>query len=296
MNEKVFMNEKVKNILVTGGAGFIGTNLCRRLADIGHNVISLDNYFTGSKANHLPKVKYYVGHTKDIAQIIFEKIDIVFHLGEYARVEKSFTEPDVVWDLNVLGTFAVAEFCRKNKATLIYAGSSTKFADNGFGRKQSPYAYSKTINSEFIKNYGDWYGLDYAITYFYNVYGPGERSNNYGTVIEIFKQQYLAGKPLTVVSPGTQERIFTHVDDIVDGLLLIGEKGSGDDFGLGMEKVYTVLEIAQMFNSEIIMLPERQGNRQSAYLDTTKSNALGWRAKKDVADYIEEIVKTRKTK
>jgi len=290
------MKEGVKNILVTGGAGFIGTNLCRRLVEYGNNVISLDNYFTGSRSNHLPSVKYYIGHTKDIAQIIFEKIDVVFHLGEYARVEKSFTEPNVVWDLNVIGTFAVAEFCRKNNVTLIYAGSSTKFADNGLGRKQSPYAYSKTINSELVKNYGNWYGLDYAVAYFYNVYGPGERSDEYGTLIEIFKQKYLAGQPLTVVSPGTQERIFTHVDDIVDGLLLIGEKGSGDDFGLGAEKVYTVLEIAKMFNTEILMLPERQGNRQSAQLDTTKSNTLGWRAKKDVADYIKEIIKMKEQK
>lgn len=287
------MNKYNKNILVTGGAGFIGTNLCRQLVEKGYNVISLDNYFTGSKDNHLPQVKYYIGHTKNIAQIIFEKIDIVFHLGEYSRVEKSLFEPEVVWDLNIEGTFAVVEYCRKNKIKLIYAGSSTKFSDNGLGRHQSPYAHSKLINSELIKNYGSWYGLDYAIAYFYNVYGPHERNNEYGTLIEIFKQQYLNKQPLTVVSPGTQQRIFTHVDDIVNGLILINDEGSGDDFGLGADNSYSVLEIAKMFETEIIMLPERPGNRFDAKLDKTKSIELGWHAKKNIVDYIQEIKKTK---
>jgi UDP-glucose 4-epimerase len=214
----------------------------------------------------------------------------VYHLGEYSRVEVSLTEPDVVWDANMNGTFGVLEFWRKRKPKLVYAGSSTKFADGGLARDQSPYAFTKATNTELIRDYAAWYGLPYAITYFYNVYGPGERAGKYGTVIEIFRQKHANAEPLTVVAPGTQKRIFTHVDDIVDGLMMVGERGDGDEFGLGAEKEYSVLDIARMFGGEISMLPERPGNRMNATLDTTKSHAIGWKAAHDVKDYIASIV------
>ena len=104
-------------------------------------------------------------------------------------MEKSLTEPALVWDLNVAGTFGVLEFWREKKCKLVYAGSSTKFADGGLGRDQSPYAWSKAANTELVRNYGAWYSLPHAVTYFYNVYGPGERSGAYGTVVEIFNQK-----------------------------------------------------------------------------------------------------------
>ena len=278
-----------KTILVTGGAGFIGTHLVRRLVSEGHRVISLDNYFTGSRENHVEGAEYREGHTKDIEALIPETPDLVFHLGEYSRTEQSLEEPALVWDLNAAGTAAVLEFCRKKGPKLIYAGSSTKFADGGMGRDQSPYAWTKASNTELVRNYGEWYNIPFAITYFYNVYGPGERTGTYGTLIEIFKQQHLSGAPLTVRLPGTQERIFTHVDDIVDGLILIAEKGKGDEFGLGAEESYSILEVAKMFGGDITMLPERKGNRSSAKLDATKSHALGWKAKRKLLEYIKDI-------
>src|SRR3989344_6414655 len=213
---------KQKTILVTGGAGFVGTHLCRRLLKEGHAVISLDNYFTGSLDNHIAGVDYREGHTKDIEKHIPETPDIIYHLGEYSRVEKSFEDVETVWDLNQFGTFAVLEFCRRRQSKLVYAGSSTKFGDSGFGRDQSPYSWAKASMTDLVKNYGEWFGLRYAITYFYNVYGPGERSDAFGTVVEIFKQQHMRGLSLSVVAPGTQERIFTHVNDIVRALLLVG--------------------------------------------------------------------------
>ncbi len=240
------MSEK-KTILVTGGAGFIGTHLCRRLVALGYRVISLDNYFTGTNANHVPGVVYVEGHTKDIATLITQKPDLIYHLGEYSRVEISLKEPELVWDLNVAGTFAVLEFWRKGGSKLVYAGSSTKFCDGGLGRDQTPYAWTKATNTELVENYGSWYKLPYAITYFYNVYGPGERAGSYGTVVEIFKQKFLRGEALGVVTPGTQKRNFTHVDDIVDGLVVVGEKGEGDDFGIGSESEYSILDLAKLF-------------------------------------------------
>ncbi len=280
----------MQTILVTGGAGFVGSALCRRLQADGHTVISLDDYFTGSKDTHVEGVEYREGHTKDIERHVPEPVDLVYHLGEYSRVEISFKEPSVVWDLNIAGTFGVLEFWRKRRMKLVYAGSSTKFADGGMGRDQSPYAWTKASNTELVRNYGQWYQLPYAITYFYNVYGPGERAGSYGTVIEIFKQKMLKGEPLGVNAPGTQKRNFTHIDDIIDGLLLVGRRGEGDEFGLGAEDSYSILDVAHMFGGTIEMRPEVAGNRMTALLDTTKSRALGWSATKKLPEYITSII------
>ena len=283
-----------KTILVTGGAGFIGSNLIETMIkNFPFRVISLDNYSTGRKENHIPGANYIEGDTQNIDKLISEKIDLVYHLGEYSRVEKSFDDMEAVWNSNIFGTFAVLEFCRKNNIKVIYAGSSTKFGDGGLGRDQSPYAWTKAANTELVKNYGNWFGLPYAIAYFYNVYGPREISSGpYATVLGIFKEQFRAGKPLTVVLPGTQKRNFTHVSDIVRGLILAGEKGRGDDYGLGYERDYSILEIAKMFGGEIKMLPERKGNRMISSIDLAKSSEeLGWKAEEDVKRHIEKFVK-----
>jgi UDP-glucose 4-epimerase len=280
---------KEKLIVVTGGAGFVGSHLCERLFREGNRVISLDNYFTGTPDNHIEGVDYRTGHTKDIEVLIPETPDIVFHLGEYARTEKSFEDIELVWDLNKTGTFAVLEFCRRKGAKLVYAGSSTKFADNGEGRDQSPYAWMKATNTELVNNYAKWFGLEYAITYFYNVYGPREMSGPYGTLIRIFTELYRNGDPLTVTSPGTQERNFTHVFDIVSGLLLVAEKGRGDGYGIGAEEAYSVLQVAELFGGEIIMMPERMGNRRHGGVENTQVKDLGWRQEHTLPVYIEEV-------
>ncbi len=281
----------MKTIVVTGGAGFIGSNLIEQLVkDPKNKVYSLDNYSTGSKANHIKGATYIKGETSEIAKMVKIKPDLVFHLGEYARVEKSFEDIKTVWRSNKDGTFAVLEFCRKHEAKLVYAGSSTKFGDGGLGRDQSPYAWTKASNTELVRNYGAWFCLKYAITYFYNVYGPRELSGAYGTVIEIFRQCILRGETLKVVSPGTQRRLFTNVNDIVRGLILVGEKGRGDGYGLGAEEEYSILEIAKIFGGKVEMLPERQGNRVTSSLDLSRSrDELGWRAEKSIKNYIQEF-------
>src|SRR3989338_6466982 len=248
-----------QTIVVTGGAGFVGSHLCRRLTGKGNHIISLDNYFAGTEKNHVAGDEYRRGHTKDIAALIPEKPNNIYHLGEYSRVEQSVLEPDIVHDLNIVGTEAVIKFWKEQHCKLVYAGSSTKFGDSGAARHTSPYASSKAENSERVKETGEREKLPYAITYFYNVYGPRERSGVYGTVIEHFKRMYLSGAPCAVVKPGTQERNFTHVDDIVDGLLLAGEKGQGDEYGLGNESAYSIFDVANLFGfgEDIVMFPER---------------------------------------
>ncbi len=282
---------KKKLILVTGGAGFVGSHLCERLFLDGHRVISLDNYFTGSRENHVTGVEYRSGHTKDIAMHVPEKPDLLYHLGEYPRVEQSFDDIEFVMDSNVVGTKAVLEFARTRTCKFVYAGSSTKFADGGIGKDQSPYAWTKASNTELTKNYGEWFALDYAITYFYNVYGPRERGDSKsGTLIGIFKELYEKGAPLPVRSPGTQRRNFTHVSDIVDGLVLVGERGSGDEYGLGHPDSYSVLEVAKLFGGETTVLEERPGNRMNSQADVRRAEMeLRWKPKYNLPDYIREI-------
>lgn len=282
---------KQKTILVTGGAGFIGTHLCRRLLSEGHQVHSLDNYSTGSKANHVSGVVYLEGDTKDIAIKVQEVPYTIYHLGEYSRVEQSFDDVARVLESNVVGTHAVLEFAREHGCKLIYAGSSTKFADAGIGRDQSPYAWTKASNTELVRNYGEWFGLKYAITYFYNVYGPGERGDSQsGTVIGIFGDLYKKGEPLAVRLPGTQRRNFTHIEDIIEGIVLVGARGEGDEYGLGHPDSYSILEVAEMFGGERIMLPERPGNRMNSKADVRRAELeLGWKPKKNLPEYIKEI-------
>ncbi len=292
INMKKSEIKKIKTILVTGGAGFIGSNLIEQLVkDKKNRVISLDNYFTGKKENHILGAEYREGHTKDIEKYVPETPDIIYHLGEYSRVEKSFDDIELVWDLNKVGTFAVLEFCRKRNVKIVYAGSSTKFGDGGLGRDQSPYAWTKASNTELVRNYRLWFNLPYAITYFYNVYGPREISTgSYATVIGIFKELYKHRKPLTVVSPGTQARNFTHVDDIVSGLVLVGNDGEGDNFGIGSEIKYSILDVARMFDTKIVIISERKGNRMYSDIDTEKIKSLGWKSKNDIVAHIKEFI------
>lgn len=289
--------ENKKTILVTGGAGFIGSHLIEKLVKEKNNkVISLDNYFNGSIDNHIKGAEYIKGETKDIEKLIKQKPDIIFHLGEYSRVLTSFDDIDLVWRLNVLGTFKVLEFCKKNNIRLIYAGSSTKFGefDNlEDGQNQTPYAYFKSTNTDLVNNYGKWFNLNYAITYFYNVYGGREiKEGKYATLIGIFSKKYKNKEPLTVTLPGTQKRSFTHVDDTVNGLILVGEKGKGDGYCIGSSETYSILGIAKFFGGEIIMTPQKRGDRKFSKINLSKMQELKWSAEKSIKNHIKSIKNT----
>jgi UDP-glucose 4-epimerase len=281
----------MKKILVTGGAGFVGSHLCERLAqDSNNDVYSLDNYFTGSKDNHVPNVTYIEGSTEDISELIGFSPDMVYHLGEYSRVEQSFDDIEKVWKFNKNGIFAVLEFVRKHGCKILYAGSSTKYGDGGAGRCASPYAWTKASNTELVQNYGTWFNVPYAITYFYNVYGNREiQTGKYATLIALFKERMINGEALTVVKPGTQKRNFTHIDDIIDGLILVGDNGFGDEFGIGSPEAFTIKEIAEMFDGEIEMLPARKGNRMTAEVISAKTEALGWKPTRNIKSYINTL-------
>ena len=280
----------MKTILVTGGAGFIGSNLCRHLRDLGNNVTSLDNYFTGTENNHVQGVKYLNASTIDIASVVKERPDIVYHLGEYSRVEQSFNDFKRLQEYNMTGTRAVIDYCAKHSAKIIYAGSSTKFAQKAEGDVEAPYTWCKRMNTEYVMRYSEWFGLDYAVVYFYNVYGQNEISvGKYATLIARYTKQMREGRPLTVVAPGTQRRNFTHIDDIVSGLELVGNFGSGDLYGIGSEQKYSIDQVATMFGGAKEILPERPGNRLDAALHTDRIKELGWRCNVRLSDYIDNL-------
>ncbi|HEU4996244.1 MAG TPA: NAD-dependent epimerase/dehydratase family protein [Gemmatimonadaceae bacterium] len=283
---------KQRIILVTGGAGHVGSHVIELLlADPRNRVISLDNYFNGSVENHIDGAEYREGHTKHIDRLVPETPDLVYHLGEYARIAPSFDDVEQVFDMNIVGTFAVAEFCRLRKVgKLVYAASSTKFAIEGDGRHQNPYSYTKAANVDLINDYGRWYGVPYAICYFYNAFGPRERGGGkYSTVIAKFEQQYLKGEPLTVVRPGSQKRAFTHVKDLARGIILTGEKGKGDGYALGQTKSYSITEIAKAFGGPIKYIQGYPG-RERARNPIKARRELGWKPTVDVMKYIKEFV------
>jgi UDP-glucose 4-epimerase len=285
------MSRKV--ILVTGGAGHVGSHVIEQLvADRTHHVISLDNYFNGRPDNHIAGAEYRRGHTKDVAKLVPETPDLVYHLGEYARIAPSFQDVTDVYDMNMLGTFEVVEFCRTRRVPkLVYAASSTKFAIEGNGRHQNPYSFTKATNVDLINDYGAWYGLPHAICYFYNAYGPRERGDGlYATVIARFQEAYLRGEPLPVVRPGTQRRAFTYVEDLARGLILAGNRGSGDGYAFGASASHSILEIAEAFGGPIQMVDGYAG-RQESENDPTRAVELGWKPTMDVMQYIRNFVR-----
>lgn len=284
---------EIKNILVTGGAGFVGSNLIKKLKSQNHNITSIDNYISGKKENHIPGVTYYNIDTKDFKLIESKigKIDEVYHLGEYSRIHPSFDEYEQVWGCNVLGTFEVINFCLKNNIKVVYAGSSTKFAFEGINH--SPYSFSKGINVELIKNFGKWFGLKYSICYFYNVFGPGYDSSpvkGFESVISVFEKQYKSNQPLTVSGDGSQKRMFTYVEDIVDGLIKSFDYPKNEEFELGNPKLYTILEVAKMFSNNIIFVEKRKGDRDNSVMSQYNAQKLlNWAPTMDIEEWINKI-------
>ena len=301
----------MNKVLITGGAGFVGTALIRKLIRKYKNIeiVSIDNYSSGYKRNHVKskKVKYF---NKDTQTLIPKKFvvdgtkmdyadsfepDVVFHFGEFSRIVTSFNSFDKCWDYNMQGTKMVLDYCVAKKAKLIYSASSSKFGNDGKDENLSPYAWMKAKMVELIKNYADWFELKYEITYFYNAYGPGQvRTGDYATVIGIFEEQYANGEPLTVVEPGNQSRDFTHINDIVSGVVLAAEKGRQDEYPLGTATSHKIIDVAKMFNHKHIMIPERRGERfYGKAIPSLTYQHLGWSAKIKLEDYIKKIVDAR---
>ena len=286
----VFQNKK---ILITGGAGFIGSHLADKLTEVSCEVTSLDNYLSGRRDNHNPKVSYINGDVLNINNILnTKKFDYIFHFGEYSRVEKSLSEPNVALS-NIYKTFSsILQYWHTSGAKLIYSGSSTKFSNKGNGRHLSPYTATKSLNTELLIDYAKWYQLPFAIVYFYNVYGGRElRTGNYATVIGKYKE-YVYNKctRLPVTLPGTQKRNFTHIDDIINGIILAAKDGTGDGYGIGAEESYSIIDLCKSFKCEPDFQPSSPANRMDGELRTTKIKKLGWKQMHNLEAHISSFL------
>ena len=264
-------------IIVTGGAGFVGSNLIELLLKKTKlNIISLDNYSSGKKTNHIlnSRVKYIKGDTSNISKILNKKkkfINSIFHFGEFARIYQSFKKLNQCLDYNTIGTNSVIKFCLVNKIKLIYSATSATMGNNGRDKDLSPYAFTKQKNLELLNNLKIWFNFKFEIIYFYNVYGPRQiKKGEMATVIGIFLEHYKNNKPLPVVRPGSQTRRFTHINDTVEICYQAWKKNLSKHYSISNKKSWTILEVAKMFNTKIKYLPARKGERYASVL--TKLN------------------------
>ena len=294
----------MKNIIVvTGGAGFVGVNLISfLLKNSNHQILSIDNYSSGSKKNHIKnkRVKYIKGNTKNISHILnskIKKISVIFHFGEFSRIYQSFLNMDKCIDSNTVGSHAVFNFCLNNKIKLIYSATSASLGNKGRDKDLSPYAFTKSINLELLENLKKWFKMKYEIIYFYNVYGPNQISKGkMATVIGIFEDAYMKKKPLTVVKPGTQSRKFTHIDDTVKVCFDSWKKNKCRHYSISSKKDYTILEVAKLFGSKIKMLPPRNGERYASALTNMNLSNKVYKTfgRIDLKEYVQNFKKDLK--
>ena len=295
-----------KNIIViTGGAGFVGSNLIRYfLKKTNYKVLSVDNYSSGSKKNHIrnKKVKYINGDTKNISFILNrkkKKINSIFHFGEFSRIYQSFKKMNQCIDSNSIGTHEVFNFCLKNNIKLIYSATSASLGNDGKDKNLSPYSFTKAKNLELLENLNKWFGMKFEVIYFYNVYGPGHVcTGDMATVIGIFEYHYKRNKPLPVVQPGTQSRRFTHIDDTIKVCFQAWQKNKCRHYSITSKKSYTIIETEKLFKSKIKFLDPRPGERYASALTKMNLSNKVYRVygKIVLKDYIQNFIKNCKKK
>ena len=282
----------MRKILVTGGAGFIGSNLIHELVSQGYEVTSIDDYSAGLKKNEVEGAEY-INLDIDMVDNLDNNFDICFHLAAKSRVQPSFSDPTEYFRVNVNGTMKIMEWAKNNKVKVVYAGSSSRHHDPS----DSPYAMYKFLGEEVCKLYKNSYSVDMEIARFYNVYGPNESLDEiHGNVIGIWQTKVKKGLPLPIVGDGNQRRDFTHVLDIVDGLIKIAlsNKVHEDAWELGTGINYSVNELYEMFNNKFkcnrINIPDQKGNYKLTLRENDDLiNQLGWSPKDRLKQHIDNL-------
>ena len=294
-----------KYIVITGGAGFVGSNLIKLLIKATNlKIISLDNYSTGTIKNHIKsnRVIYIKGDSKDIKiklKKFKKKINSVFHFGEFSRIFQSFNNFNECYESNSIGSKEVFKFCLDNKIKLIYSATSASLGKGGNDKNLSPYAFTKSKNLELLENLKKWFKLKFEIIYFYNVYGVNQiETGDMATVIGIFQNQYRNNKPLTIVKPGTQTRRFTHISDTVNICYKAWKLNKCKHYSISHKESYSILNVAKMFNTRVKFLPQRPGERYaSALTNMSFENKVNKHyGKINLKDYITSFIKSEKKK
>ena len=289
---------KKNRIVITGGTGFVGTNLINLfLKKTKYKIISIDNYSSGLKKNHIKnkRINYIKADTKNISQILKnpKSINSIFHFGEFARIYQSFVKMNECINSNSVGTNAVFNYCLENGIKLIYSATSASLGNRGNDKDLSPYAFTKAKNLELLENLKKWFNFKYEVIYFYNVYGPYQISKGaMGTVIGIFEDHYKSKKPLPIVKPGTQTRRFTHIDDTVEICYKAWKKNLCRHYSIANHKSYSILDVARMFGGKIRYLPTRPGERYASALTNMNLSNKVYKhfGKIDLRKYIKNIV------
>jgi UDP-glucose 4-epimerase len=287
-------------IVVTGGAGFIGSNLIESLLEkTKYKIISIDNYSSGTKKNHInnKRVHYLKANTVDISRhlkYVKKKIHSIFHFGEFARIYQSFKKFDECFKSNSIGSNAVFKFSLDNDIKLIYSATSASLGNKGNDKNLSPYAFSKSKNLELLENLRKWFNFRFEVIYFYNVYGPRQiKVGDLATVVGIFEDQYKKNKPLTIVKPGTQTRRFTHIDDTINTCIEAWRKNKCSHYSISHKKPYSIKDLAKMFKTKITYLKPRLGERYSSALTKISNNRkiINKYGKIDLKDYVTSFIK-----
>jgi UDP-glucose 4-epimerase len=281
------------NIVITGGLGFIGINLTKRLLESGHKIIVIDDYSVGKVENQIEGVRYLPMNVEQIEYIRGDEVDLCFHLAALSRIQPSFEAPSEFFRVNVSGTEAVCEWARKWGVKVVYSGSSSQWHDPF----QSPYAMYKKLGEDVCKMYKKVFGTNIEIARFYNVYGPYEiTEGKWAAVIGKWRGQIQNGEPITIVGDGEQRRDFTYVGDIVDGLIKIGflDEKHDDAWELGTGFNYSLNEVAGFFVSKFGCEIERVPNQSGNYRETKRENndaldRLEWISKDVLKEYIQNL-------
>jgi len=290
----------MRNILVvTGGAGFIGSNLVSELLKFKkYKIVSIDNYSSGLSKNHFKnkRVKYLKGSTKNIEILLKNytgKIYSIFHFGEFARIYQSFKKINECFSSNIEGSSNVFNFALKNKIRLIYSATSASLGNKGLDMNLSPYAFSKAKNLELLENLKKWFNFRYEVIYFYNVYGERQIcKGDMATVVGIFEDYFKKKQKLPVVRPGTQVRRFTHVYDTVKACIFAWKKNKCKHYSIASNQSYSIIELAKLFTNKIRYLPKRAGERYASALAKMNLNnkIIRLSAKIRLKDYVNNFL------
>jgi len=289
--------------LVTGGAGFIGSNLVDELIKRSHEVIIIDNLSTGVKENINVKAKFHELDMRNLAAIkpLFNGVDYVFHLAAFARVEPSIKDPITSNDINLNGTLNVLTAARDAKVKkVVYSASSSAYGnqetmplcENMPTNPMSPYGLQKYMGELYCRLFSELYNLPTVSLRYFNVYGDRMLLEGaYCLVMGIFASQKLQGKLLTITGDGKQKRDFTSVIDVVEANILAAESDKatkGEVINIGRGKNYSVNEVAQMIGGETINIPPRIEPRETLADNSLARKLLGWEPKINLPEWIKE--------
>ncbi len=292
-------------LLVTGGAGFIGSHLVDKLIEQGHEVVVIDNLSTGKKENLNSKAKFHKLDIRDLKKIkpVFKNVDRVFHLAAQPRIQPSIINPAESHSHNVVGTLNVLIAARDAKVKkFIYAASSSAYRDQEnlplredmIPGPKNPYSVFKVVGEQYCKLFNELYGLPTVSLRYFNVYGPRQVCEGaYATVIVIFLKQTKASESLTIVGDGNQTRDFTHVQDVVRANILAAESnkvGKGEIINIGTGKKYSITKIASLIGHKVVYIQPRPGEVQDTLADISLAKKLlAWQPEINIEQGIKKL-------